>query len=625
MSFADPRLLWLLLLAPAAAAGAAWLWRRRLAADAAWAARGLWDRLLPAYSPRRLAFSVASLALVILTAALALARPRWGSGEQKVERRGVDVVFLVDSSLSMGALDVPPSRLFVAKSLVRRMAREMPGNRVGLVQTEGDGVVLAPLTLDGAVLDLLLDTIDPGSLPTPGTELATGLETSLRLFGEGGEKHRALVVLSDGEDHGGGLDSEIGRLREEGVVVFAFGIGTPEGAPVPIPGASGEFKRDADGSVVMSQLHEDLLENLARASGGSYLRVTSAAADPVPMLRRIDRLEKKTIESQTLSALEERFQWPLGLAVLALLLHLAVGPFKTALAAPALLSRRRPGSEGSRAVAARVSLLPTLALLGWAALPSLPWQVHLPTWAERWLYNPRERTERSIVAYRKGRARDAVRPADTASRLAPEDPIVQFDAGTAHLAAGHGRRAVPLLEKAAEAAGAELSSAAHYNLGNARLATGDAAGAVEAYKQVLRAEPGNENAKFNLELALREEQKQGMGPRGRPAGSRGHRSPNRDPANRQGKGKADQSQEPPDQRRPPTPQQQGQPRPGDQGESRQGGQERDDRLPQFRNQPEMSAREAASVLSAVENLERQQRRDQAARRARQRSAKGKDW
>jgi Ca-activated chloride channel homolog len=654
MSFAVPDFLWLALLGPIAAAAAAWRWRSRLAADAAWAARGLWDRLLPAYEPRRLALSVVTLALAVLGTSLALARPRWGSEQQKVERKGVDVVFLVDSSLSMGALDVPPSRLFVAKSLVRRMVEAMPGNRVGLVQTEGDGVVLAPLTLDGAVIDLLLDTIDPGSLPTPGTELATGLETALRLFGEGTEKHRVLVMLSDGEDHGGGLDTEVSRLRDEGVTVFGFGIGTPAGARVPIPGSAGEFKREADGSIVISQLHEELLEKLARATGGSYVRVTSAAVDPAPFLRQIDRMEKRTLESESLSTQEERFQWPLALAALALILHLAVRPFR-GLTTPAVLSsrphpspltgrggrkdehgrartstdgnapsfpplpvrgegwgrERGPGGEGSRVAVARASLLPTLVLLSLAALPDLPWKPHLPSWVERWLYNPRERVERSIAASRAGEPREAVGPADTALRLAPNDSTVQYDAGTAHLRAGHARKAVGLLEKAAKGASSGLSVPAHYNLGNARLAAGDAAGAVEAYKTVLRAEPGHENAKYNLELALREEQKQKMGLSGRPAGSRGNRSQNRDPSDQPGRGKAEQNpSRPEDSQR--------------SGES-QSAQGQNAGAPQFRNQPEMSAREAAAVLSAVENLERQQRRDQAARRAKQQAAKGKDW
>ena len=612
MSFAAPSLLWLVLLAPAAAAAAVWLWRRRLAADAAWASRGLWSRLLPAFAPRRLTLSVAALALAVLGVAFALARPRWGSGEQKVERKGVDVVFLVDSSLSMGAFDAPPSRLFVAKSLVRRMVRDMPGNRVGLVQTEGDSLALAPLTLDGAVIDLLLDAIDPGSLPTPGTELAPGIETALRLFGPGSEKHRVLVVVSDGEDWGGGLDSEVSKLKENGVIVYALGVGTPQGTTVPIPGNPGEVKRDQDGSVVISRLNEDTLEKLARATGGDYLRATSAAANPSRIVAQIDRLEKRTIESQSLSTLEERFQWPLVLAVLALLVYLGVGPF---------LPERLPPLPVRFAVA-RSHVLPLVLLTG-LALPSLPWQPHLPAWVERWMYNPRERTERSIQEYQKGRAREAVEPADTAERLAPDDPTVQYDAGTVHLGAGDSRRAVSLLEKAAKGAEPGLSPAAHYNLGNAKLAAGDADGAVEAYKEALREQPANQDAKHNLELALREAQKRRMGGQGNPSGSRGQQKQNQQPSNQQGQG----NPQPKPGEQSPGAQQKAQPQQGQgqQGQPQKPGEGQDDRLPQFRNQPDMNAREAASVLSAVENLERQQRRDQAARRARQHAARGKDW
>ncbi len=615
MTFGAPLLLWLALLAPAVAALSLWLWRRRFAADAAWATRGLWDRLLPGYSRRRVALSVLWLAVAVLGAALALARPRWGAGEEKVERKGVDVVFLLDSSLSMGARDVPPSRLYVAKSLVRRMARAMPGNRVGLVQAEGDGVMLSPLTLDGAVLDLLLDTIDPGSMPTPGTELASGMDMALRTFGQGTEKHRVLVLLSDGEDWGGGLEDESAKLKEAGVVAYTLGIGTVDGAPVPIPGSSGETKRDAEGNVVVTRLHPEVMEKLARATGGSYLGVTSAAADPMPLVRQIDRMEKRTFESQSLSTLEERFQWPLALAVLALLIHLARGPFaaaKTRTAGTARTAR----TAGRPAVVARSMVLPTLLLI---ALPSLPfsWEPHWPDWVERYLYNPRERVERSLEAQKQGKPRDAVGPADTALRLAPNDPLVQYDAGTARLGAGHGRQAVTPLEKAVKGASRELAPAAHYNLGGARLAAGDAAGAAEAFKQALRLQPDNQDAKYNLELALREEQKQKMGGQGTPKGSRGNRSRNQDPSDSQGKGRPDQNPKPRNGDQDQKPQQQGGQKQDQQG---QGGQ-----LPQFRNQPEMSAQEASSVLAAVENLERQQRRDQAARRAKQRAAKGKDW
>jgi Ca-activated chloride channel family protein len=345
MIFAAPRLLWLAGLAPLAALAAAVLWRGRLAADAAWAARGLWNRLLPTYRPGRLRLAVACLAVAVLGSALALARPRWGGGQQKVERRGVDVVFLLDSSLSMAAPDVPPSRMFVAKALVRRMAQAMPGNRVGLVQTEGEGLVLAPLTLDGAVLDLLLDTVEPGSLPRPGTELAAGIDSALRLFGRESEKHRALVILSDGEDHGGGLDSALARLKESGVVVYALGIGTPEGSTLPVPGGA---KRDAHGNIVISRLHEEVLEALTRGTGGHYLRAGSVATDPAPILARLDRLEKRSLESETVATFEERFQLPLGLAVASLLLLLATGPF-----APSPGEARLPRLAPTSAAAAR--------------------------------------------------------------------------------------------------------------------------------------------------------------------------------------------------------------------------------------------------------------------------------
>jgi Ca-activated chloride channel family protein len=326
VSFAEPRLLWLALLAPAAAVLAVWLWRRRLAADAAWASRGLWDRLLAAYQPRRLTFSVAALAVAVLGTSLALARPRWGEGEQRVERKGVDVVYLIDSSLSMGARDVVPSRLAAAKVLVRRLSEAMPGNRMGLVQTEGTGVVLAPLTVDGAVIDLLLDTVEPGSMPTPGTELAPGIDAALKLFGEGRQKHRALVILSDGEDFGGGLSPAADRLKEEGVVVYAFGIGTLDGTAVPVPG-SGQNKLDENGKLVNSKLNEETLETLTRATGGLYQRVTSAGTDPAPVVARIESMEKRTLESDTVNTSEERFQWPASAAALALLLYLAVAPF----------------------------------------------------------------------------------------------------------------------------------------------------------------------------------------------------------------------------------------------------------------------------------------------------------
>jgi len=273
--------------------------------------------------------------------------------------------------------------------------------------------------------------------------------------------------------------------------------------------------------------------------------------------------------------------------------------------------------------------LPTALLAAGAlALPGLgsfPWRPHLPESVERWLYNPRERTAAAIAAVRRGKPADGMDAADTALRLAPTDPRVRYDAGTAHLLGDDRRGAIRLLEKAAREAPRDLAPAAFYNLGNARLAASDAAGAVAAYKQALRLTPADADAKFNLELALREKEKQRLGAKSPREGSRGDREGQNgssqhgganDPGDRQNRssahdpGKSDQKKEDAPQS------------PGEQPQ-RAGADGRP--LPRFRDQPEMSAQEAAALLQSVENLERQQRRRQAAQRSRQHAANGKDW
>lgn len=330
MDFAAPQLLWLLAVAPIAGGGAWWLWRRRLAATAAWSARGLWDRLLPTYQSHRPLIAVALLGVVVLGLALALARPRWGAVEQTVERTGVDVVFVLDTSLSMATRDVAPSRLWVAQSLIRALVRRLPGERMALVQAEGDGVVMAPLTVDSAVIDLLLDAVAPGSLPMPGTALASGLARAAELFPEGSEGHRAIIVLSDGEDHGSDLDRALESIESGEIVVHAIGVGTPEGQPLELPGTAGqrlEYKKDEGGNIVVSRLEERNLERMARETGGIYLRATSAGADIDGIVARIDRMARRTFGEETVTALEERFQLPIGGALLALAAYLVVPTF----------------------------------------------------------------------------------------------------------------------------------------------------------------------------------------------------------------------------------------------------------------------------------------------------------
>ncbi|MEO1088267.1 MAG: VWA domain-containing protein [Acidobacteriota bacterium] len=172
--------------------------------------------------------------------------------------------------------------------------------------------------------------MQPGSLPTPGTELAPALRRAAELFGEGEGTHRAMVVLSDGEDHGKGTQEIADELSEAGIVVHTVGVGTLEGMPL-MPAALGneeaQYHRDQGGNVVVSRLIEANLELLARGTGGVYVRATSAGTSVAPLLDAIEGMERRAYGAETIERLEERFQWPLGLAILALVMHLGRGPF----------------------------------------------------------------------------------------------------------------------------------------------------------------------------------------------------------------------------------------------------------------------------------------------------------
>jgi tetratricopeptide (TPR) repeat protein len=279
--------------------------------------------------------------------------------------------------------------------------------------------------------------------------------------------------------------------------------------------------------------------------------------------------------------------------------------------------------------------LPVLLL---AALPAvsdlLSWPLtpHLPAWAERWLYNPRERTTHAVKALGKGDAKEARSAADTALRLAPQEPLARYNDGTAHLLAGDHRGAAPLLERAAQelSRSARSSSplapaAAWYNLGNARLANSDAAGAVEAYKQALRRAPHEINLKHNLEIALREREQERLRAKSPQEGNRGDRQGGKESSDKSGAENPADRPNRSDNADPGEGQKKPQDQPQAPGEQPQKAGPDGRPLPQFRDQPEMNAQEAAALLQSVENLERNQRRRQAAQRSKQRAAKGKDW
>jgi len=331
--FANPEVLWLILALPAL--GVATLWslgfRRRALQRFAGGGEFL-GRFDTQVNVHLRAAKMILLYLALLAAIVAAARPQWGTRLEPVTRRGVDVVVVLDHSLSMAAEDLAPDRLSHAKHAIDSLLQKMAGDRVALVTFAGQATLLCPLTLDHAAVRLFLDTVDVESVQVPGTALAEALKLAVDTFGDertnSGERSRALVLLTDGEDHEGGVDEVIGDLDEAGVAVYAVGCGTTRGAPIPVSDESGMhtgYKKDRDGRAVTTRLDEGVLELLALDSGGRYYRATPSEGEVEEIARGLTGMDTQEFGAVLRARYEERFQVPLILAVLALLAETLIG------------------------------------------------------------------------------------------------------------------------------------------------------------------------------------------------------------------------------------------------------------------------------------------------------------
>jgi Ca-activated chloride channel family protein len=265
---------------------------------------------------------------------LALARPQWGMRQETVRRQGVDVIAALDTSYSMNAEDVAPSRLEKAKSEIRAMIGRFKGDRVGLVVFAGTAMVQCPLTLDYGAAVLFLDVANTETIPEPGTSLAAAIQTATSAFIAKEKKYKVLVIFTDGEDLEGQVQAAIEKAKEAGVVIYSVGIGSPEGRPIPVRDLKGdiiEYRKDTDGQIVVSRLDERSLAQIALDTGGGYFRATTSESELDQIYDDISRMEKKQLEARLFQNFEDQFQYPLGLAIFCLI-------------AEAWMSeRRRPG------------------------------------------------------------------------------------------------------------------------------------------------------------------------------------------------------------------------------------------------------------------------------------------
>ena len=350
MRFASPELLWLLLALPLLAAGALWTPARRRRALATFAGGTAWvSRFEAEVSPHRRAAKLLLLYAALASFVVAAARPQWGTRLEPITRSGADVVLLLDHSLSMAADDLPPSRLEHARNAIVSLLGQLAGDRVALVTFSGKPTLLCPLTIDHAAVRLFLDTVHEETMQVPGTALAEALQLATTAFGEerpsAGERNRAVVLFTDGEDHEGGTDELIPALKEAGIAVYALGCGSTRGAPIPLRDAAGVqagYKKDGEGRIVTTRLDETLLEALALGTGGRYYRATPSEAEMNEIAGALSGMDQREFGSLLRTRYEERFQIPLLLGTLCLLAESLVDDRR----------RRQPGEATAREDAA---------------------------------------------------------------------------------------------------------------------------------------------------------------------------------------------------------------------------------------------------------------------------------
>jgi Ca-activated chloride channel family protein len=454
--------------------------------------RDIVQRLLPPTAMQSMRWRMARLALASALIGIAVAGPRWGTEQTIVRARGIDMVLSLDASLSMLATDERPNRLQRMKQEVRRLRAMSRGDRVGLIAFAGRSYVLSPLTVDAGALDLFLDNLDPSVVGQAGSSLAKTIRqgTDLLLLTRTGAD-RALVVMSDGEafEPVEEVVAEARRAAQQGVSLVTVGFGSTTGSTIPVrEGGATTNKRDENGQVVVTRYHPEFLQAAAEAAGGTFIDATQTdkatrVRAALASLRRQQRVAAAG-ESKT-----PRYQWFLFPAVLLLILD-------TLLAERRGRRKQVPAAAAPPAIAAALAFL----LIGCANQTA-------NTIAAR-AYHAKQYAQAAAM-YR--------RLIDGGDRSSP----TLYNYGTSLLSADSLKSAAEALERAAETRDEEIRYRALFNLGLAHLKTGLAAppqqanepldAALAAYKKVLLLRSGDMDAKWNYELALREQRRGGGG------------------------------------------------------------------------------------------------------------------
>lgn len=305
--FEEPAYLYLLLLLPVLALLYWYSNYRRRRAIRKFGDPELMAMLMPDVSKYRPDVKFGIIWLVVALFSLLLARPQFGSKLETVKRQGVEVMIALDISNSMLAQDVQPSRLAKAKRLVAQLVDKMENDKVGMIVFAGDAFTQLPITSDYISAKMFLESIDPSLISKQGTAIGAAINLATRSFTPQEGVGRAVIVITDGENHEGGAVEAATEAAKKGIQVNVLGVGLPDGAPIPMEGTN-DYRKDREGNVIVTRLNEAMCQEIAKAGNGLYVRVDNTNNAQKTIGQEINKMAKADVETQVYTEFNEQFQ-----------------------------------------------------------------------------------------------------------------------------------------------------------------------------------------------------------------------------------------------------------------------------------------------------------------------------
>ena len=478
--FEDPIYLWLLVLIPILALVRFVTYRNQKKRLRKFGDLKLLKALMPDVShfrPRvKFWLLLAALALLIVM----LARPQMGTKISQEKRTGIETIIALDISNSMLAEDIVPSRLDRSKMMVENLVDHFTNDKIGLIVFAGDAFVQLPITSDYVSAKMFLSSIDPSMMATQGTDIATAINMAVSSFTQEEGIGKAVIVITDGEDHEGGALEAAEEAKKKGMSVYVLGVGSTQGAPIPIPG-TGDYMKDNTGNTVMSALNEEMCRQVAQAGGGVYIHVENNSAAQQQLDNELDKLSKKETSTTVYSDFDEQFQAFAILALLLLIIEICI------------FDRRNPLLK-NLSLFSKKKVAAVLLLLVAMSVSAQTDRQYIRQGNKQFNAGDYPNAE---VSYRKAVEKN------------PKNPQAVYNLGNALMAQKKDSAAIEQFQNASKLETNPLRKyQSFHNMGVICQSHKMYGEAIEAYKNALRLNPADDETRYNLILCKHEKEKQ---------------------------------------------------------------------------------------------------------------------